>query len=142
MPMTFTPGSALLGGVLIGLAATLLWAVNGRTAGVSGIVGGVLRPARGEVGWQASFLLGLLLVGAAAAALTPRAFGPTPLSWAGLVVAGLCVGLGTRLARGCTSGHGVCGISRGAPRSVVATLTFMAMGIATVALGHVFGGAR
>lgn len=142
MPVAFTPGTALLGGVLIGVAATLLWAVNGRTAGVSGILGGVLRPVRGEVGWQLAFVLGLLLVGAGARAVAPSAIGTAPLSWAGLVVAGLCVGVGTRLARGCTSGHGVCGISRGAPRSIVATLTFMATAVVTVGIGHLIGGAR
>ena len=132
----------MLGGVLIGAAATLLWAVNGRTAGVSGIVGGALRPVRGEVGWQLAFLAGLLLVGLVAGALAPEAFGAAPLGWGGLAVAGLCVGAGTRLGGGCTSGHGVCGISRGSGRSLVATVTFMAAGVVTVAVAHFLGGAR
>jgi uncharacterized protein len=142
MATTFTPGSALVGGALIGAAATLLWAVNGRTAGVSGILGGVLRPVRGEVAGQLSFLLGLLLVGVVAGAIVPEAFGRVSLGWGGLVLAGLCVGVGTRLGGGCTSGHGVCGISRGSRRSIVATITFMATAVVTVAVARVVGGGR
>lgn len=142
MHVTFTPVTALVGGTLIGAAATLLWAVNGRIAGVSGIVGGVLRPVRGEVGWQLSFLCGLLLAGFAAARFAPQAFGAAPLSWGGLVLAGLCVGVGTRVARGCTSGHGVCGLSRGSTRSIIATLTFMLTAAVTVGLARLLRGAR
>ena len=136
MSPAFTPLTALLGGTLLGAAATLLWVVNGRTAGVSGIVAGALRPVKGEAGWQFSFLLGLLLVGAVAGIVAPEAIGASPLSSGGLVLAGLCVGVGTRLGSGCTSGHGVCGLSRGSLRSLVATVTFMATAAATVAVTH------
>jgi uncharacterized membrane protein YedE/YeeE len=127
-----------LGGVLIGLAAALLIVCNGRIAGISGIVGGLLAPVRGELAWRLAFLAGLL-----AAPLAYRLLiGPLPAlridAGAGaLVAAGLLVGLGTRLGSGCTSGHGVCGISRLSPRSFVATALFMGAGFATVfALRH------
>lgn len=140
MTASFTPESATFGGVLIGMAATLLWATCGRTAGVSGIVSGVLRPQQGELGWQAAFLTGLVLAGAVGAALSPGSFGVSPLPLAALAFSGLLVGLGTRLGGGCTSGHGVCGLSRGAPRSVVATLTFMVTAVAAVAaMRHLTG---
>jgi len=128
----FTPWTSLAGGVLIGLAAAALILFNGRIAGISGIVGGLLRPARGDVGWRLAFLLGLVgapLVYGLAAALpevTVEAGGPT------LVAAGLLVGVGTRYGAGCTSGHGVCGLSRQSPRSLAATLAFMLAGFATV----------
>lgn len=141
MTASFTPGSALLGGVLVGLAATLLWVINGRTAGVSGIVGGALRPIPGELGWQAAFLGGLLLAGAVGVALSPHSFGVPGLSLGALALSGTLVGLGTRLGGGCTSGHGVCGLSRGAPRSLVATLTFMLTAAVVVAVvRHLAGG--
>jgi len=128
----FTPWTSLAGGVLIGLAAAALILFNGRIAGISGIVGGLLRPARGDVGWRLAFLLGLVgapLVYGLAAALpevTVEADGPV------LVAAGLLVGVGTRYGAGCTSGHGVCGLSRQSPRSLAATLAFMLAGFATV----------
>jgi uncharacterized membrane protein YedE/YeeE len=133
---------ALAGGVLIGLAATLLLWLNGRVAGVSGIVNGVLFPARGEVAWRLAFLLGLVLAAGAYMALVPGA--PQPRTdfprWA-LVAAGLLVGFGTRMGNGCTSGHGVCGIARLSPRSIAAVLMFMATAMLTTFLWrHVGGG--
>jgi len=130
----FTPVSSLLGGMLIGLSATLLLLCNGRVAGISGILGGVVGPARGSVGWRALFLLGLAGTGAVAGRLWPAAFQGAPRSLLVAVVAGLLVGFGTQLGGGCTSGHGVCGISRRSGRSLLATLTFVATGIATVAV--------
>ncbi|WP_305804385.1 YeeE/YedE family protein [Stenotrophomonas sp. YIM B06876] len=122
----------LIGGVLIGLAATLLLWLNGRIAGISGIVGGVLLPRAGETAWRVLFLLGLIGAGAAWLLLVPGAYTPRqdfPV-WM-LVVAGLLVGFGTRMGSGCTSGHGVCGLGRLSPRSFAAVLTFMATAIAT-----------
>ncbi|MGH6645498.1 YeeE/YedE family protein [Aquabacterium sp.] len=134
----FTPWSALAGGVLIGTAAAMLVLLNGRIAGISGVLGGLWRPAPGEVGWRLAFVLGL--VGAPLVHGLFKAW-PAPAIDAGmaeLVVAGLLVGVGTRYAAGCTSGHGVCGLSRRSPRSLVATLAFMGMGFATVfVLRHV-----
>jgi uncharacterized membrane protein YedE/YeeE len=136
----FTPGASLAGGALIGLAAALLVLLNGRIAGVSGVLGGLLQPRRGDVGWRVAFVLGLVgapLVYTLVAAL------PAPRIDAGcgaLIVAGLLVGVGTRYGAGCTSGHGVCGLSRLSPRSLVATLAFMGAGFATVyVLRHLIG---
>jgi uncharacterized membrane protein YedE/YeeE len=131
---SFTPWTALAGGVLIGLAAAMLLLFNGRIAGISGIAGGLLRPARGDVTWRAAFVAGLVL-----APLAWLLFGALPKLHvdAGLpvlVVAGLLVGIGTRVGSGCTSGHGVCGLSRGSLRSLAATGTFMATGFAVVFL--------
>lgn len=129
----FTPLSALIGGALIGLAAALLLMLNGRIAGISGIVGGLLEQRKPkDAGWRIAFVLGLI-----AAPLLYQAFVALPennieASHATLVVAGLLVGVGSRFGSGCTSGHGVCGISRLSPRSIVATLTFMATGFITV----------
>jgi uncharacterized membrane protein YedE/YeeE len=132
---------ALAGGVLIGLAATLLLWLNSRVAGVSGIVNGVLFPARGEVAWRLAFLLGLVLAAGAYMALVPGA--PQPRTdfprWA-LVAAGLLVGFGTRMGNGCTSGHGVCGIARLSPRSIAAVLVFMATAMLTTFLWRHAGG--
>ncbi len=135
----FTPFSALAGGALIGLAATLLMATDGRIAGISGILGGAL--AGEGVGWRVAFLVGLplgaLLAHGFGAALPPGAAdGP---AW--LVGAGLLVGVGTQLGSGCTSGHGVCGIARASRRSVVATLVFMAVAMGTVFLRRQLGAA-
>lgn len=137
----FTPGSALFGGVLIGAAASLFMLTTGRVAGISGIVGGLLRPRPGDVLWRVAFVAGLLLVGALAAWFAPAsvAFGEAR-SLSMVAAAGALVGVGTRLGSGCTSGHGVCGISRLSARSIVATLTFMATGIGTVALLGAQGG--
>lgn len=136
----FTPWSALTGGLLIGLAAALLVLLNGRVAGISGVIGGLLVPVRGDVAWRAVFVLGLLgapWVYALFAALPqPRIDAP----FAALVVAGLLVGVGTRYGAGCTSGHGVCGLARLSPRSLVATAAFMVAGFATVfVIRHVLG---
>jgi uncharacterized membrane protein YedE/YeeE len=133
----------LLGGALIGLSASLLLLANGRVAGISGVVGLLLAPARGEVTWRLLFLGGLLAGGLLLVWLHPVSFAPPVSLTAGrvalLMVAGLLVGFGTRLGNGCTSGHGVCGISRGSARSLAATLCFMATGMLTVFLvRHVF----
>lgn len=139
----FTPGPALLGGALIGLASGWLLLATGRIAGISGILGGLLRPAPSDRAWRLAFLLGLpagfLLDGwIAGAAPRVQIEVPTPQ----LVVAGLLVGFGTRLGSGCTSGHGVCGMARGSPRSLAATATFMALGFATVfVVRHLLGAA-
>ena len=130
---TFTPWSGLLGGMLIGLAATLLLAFNGRIAGISGILSAVVSPLSGESFWKFAFVAGLV-AGPLVFALVTGA--PAPLEFQtgglGLVVAGLLVGFGTRLGSGCTSGHGICGLARLSPRSLIATLTFMATAFATV----------
>lgn len=128
----FTPISALVGGAIIGTAAALFVVLNGRVAGISGILGGLLRPEAGDISWRLAFVAGLV-----AAPLAYTFFAALPevhvdASYAGLVAAGLLVGVGTRYGAGCTSGHGVCGISRLSPRSIVATLAFMAAGVATV----------
>lgn len=134
----FTPWTGLAGGLLIGLAVGAFVLLNGRIAGISGIVGGLLRPAQGDIAWRIAFLAGLVgapLVYALFAAL------PEVRIAAGdgaLVAAGLLVGIGTRYGSGCTSGHGVCGLSRMSPRSLVATVSFMLAGFATVfVLRHV-----
>jgi uncharacterized membrane protein YedE/YeeE len=123
----------LLGGALIGTAAALLLAINGRIAGISGIVGGLITSReRGERSWRLAFLLGLIT----GANLYRLVYGELPLQMEAdgpvLLAAGLLVGFGTRLGSGCTSGHGVCGLARLSPRSLAATLTFMSFGIATV----------
>jgi uncharacterized membrane protein YedE/YeeE len=128
----FTPWASLAGGLLIGAAAALLVLANGRVAGISGIVGGLLRPHRGDIAWRVAFVAGLLV---APLVTLPFLAGYAPRIEAGfgtLAAAGLLVGLGTSLASGCTSGHGVCGLSRLSPRSVVATAAFMAAGVVTV----------
>ncbi len=132
MSPSFSPASGFLGGVLIGLAAVLLLLANGRIAGVSGIVGGLLSRKPGDIGWRVAFVLGLwlgaLVYWAARGALFELELLATP---GVMIVAGFLVGYGTRLGSGCTSGHGVCGIARFSPRSMVATVVFMASGIAT-----------
>ncbi|MDR8728963.1 YeeE/YedE family protein [Burkholderia pseudomultivorans] len=137
----FTPWLSLAGGVLIGFAVAWLVAFNGRIAGISGIVGGLLASGFAERGWRAAFVAGLI-----AAPLAMRIAGEAvapqvDTGWPELLAAGLLVGIGTRYAGGCTSGHGVCGLSRGAVRSVVATATFMLAGFVTVFVRrHVIGG--
>lgn len=135
----FTPWPALAGGALIGLAAALFLLLNGRIAGISGVLGGLLKPVKGDIAWRAAFVLGL--VGA------PLVYGlfqrlPVPqidADYATLIAAGLLVGVGTRYGSGCTSGHGVCGLARLSPRSLVATACFMAAGFATVfVIRHLF----
>ena len=136
----FTPGSSLAGGVLIGLAAAMFVLLNGRIAGISGVVGGLLKPRRGDVAWRVAFVLGMVCAPAVYALFWTLPSLRVDASWGSLVLAGLLVGLGTRFGSGCTSGHGVCGISRLSPRSLVATSTFMAAGFVTVfVLRHVVG---
>jgi len=136
----FTPWSALVGGVLIGIAAAMFALLNGRIAGISGVIGGLLKPAPGDVAWRAAFVVGLLsapLVYSLFAVL-PELHIAAPSGT--LVLAGLLVGLGTRYGSGCTSGHGVCGLSRLSPRSLVATGTFMGAGFVTVyVIRHLLG---
>ena len=135
----FTPWASLAGGVVLGLAVALFILLNGRVLGVSGILGGLARPRKGDLGWRVAFVAGLLVAPTLwrlfAEVPTPRIDTSLPV----LVIAGLLVGWGTRYAAGCTSGHGVCGLARLSRRSLAATLTFMAAGIAMVFLvRHVF----
>jgi len=136
----FTPWAALLGGLLIGLAAAGFVLVNGRIAGISGILGGLLSAKAGDKSWRIAFIGGIL-----AAPLAYQLFAALPPSqidagWPLLLVAGLVTGIGTRYGSGCTSGHGVCGLSRLSPRSLVATLTFMGAGFVTVfVIRHLLG---
>jgi len=136
----FTPWSALAGGALIGVAASVMVMANGRVAGISGLLGSLLSPGDSGRGEKALFILGLL-----AAPLLWALFEAWPTiefksGIVGLIIAGLCVGIGTRYGSGCTSGHGVCGISRLSPRSIVATLSFMFAGFVTVfVLRHLLG---
>ena len=132
----FTPWTSLAGGVLIGISAAMLVLLNGRIAGVSGIVGGLLSPRRGEIAWRLAFVGGML-----AAPLLWRLFAASPPSridagFGLLVAAGFLVGVGTRYGGGCTSGHGICGFSRLSPRSMVATCAFVAAGFVTVFLAR------
>lgn len=126
----------LLGGVLIGVASTLLLVAHGRIAGISGIVGGALRRSVPDRAWRVAFVVGLLAAGAFAALLAPQAIGASPRSYVVLAVAGLVVGYGTQLGSGCTSGHGICGLARGSTRSLVAVLTFMTTGAITALLAR------
>lgn len=127
--------SALAGGVLIGLAATLLLWLNGRVAGVSGIFNGVIFPHKGDIAWRIAFLMGLIIAGGAYMAWVPGASLPrADYSRPALIAAGLLVGFGTRMGNGCTSGHGVCGLGRLSLRSLVAVVTFMTTAIATTFL--------
>jgi uncharacterized membrane protein YedE/YeeE len=138
----FTPISAAIGGALIGLAAVLLMAFTGRIAGIAGITGGLISPRTDDRGWRLAFVAGLIAAPLAAALLGHAVAMPKmPGSFVTITVAGLLVGFGTRLGNGCTSGHGICGIARLSPRSIVATVVFMAAAIVVVALTrHVFGG--
>lgn len=137
----FTPWASLAGGVLIGVASALFILLNGRMLGISGILGGLLPPKSGDTGWRVTFLLGMAAAPLVFAWLAPAGFLQPPridASWTVIIVAGLLVGLGTRYGSGCTSGHGVCGLSRLSPRSLVATLTFMGAGFLMVfVLRHV-----
>jgi len=137
---SFTPWRSLAGGVLIGVAVALFVLLNGRIAGISGVLGGLLNGKQVDSAWRAAFIAGLvgapLIYGLFAVVPTPQIDADT----AALALAGLLVGVGTRYGSGCTSGHGVCGISRGSRRSVVATFVFMGAGFATVfVLRHVLG---
>jgi len=130
----FTPWTALAGGILLGIASAAFILVNGRVLGISGILGGLLVPRRGDVSWRLSFLLGLVLAPATLWLLAPGLISAPRIEAgsAAIVAAGLLVGLGTRYGSGCTSGHGVCGLARLSPRSLAATLAFMASGFAAV----------
>jgi len=128
----FTPWSSLAGGIMIGVATAMLVLLNGRIAGIAGIIGGLLRPASGDMAWRLAFIIGLL-VAPPADLIVAEPMPPTiAASYPMMIAAGLLVGAGTRYGSGCTSGHGVCGLSRLSPRSLVATLMFMAAGFATV----------
>jgi uncharacterized membrane protein YedE/YeeE len=131
----FTPWASLSGGILLGVASAFFILVNGRVLGISGILGGLLPPKAGDAGWRISFLLGMLAAPLVYGLLAPEGFVQAPridAGFAAVVAAGLLVGLGTRYGSGCTSGHGVCGLSRLSPRSLVATLAFMGAGFAMV----------
>jgi hypothetical protein len=138
----FTPISAAIGGVLIGLSAILLMLLTGRIAGVSGIFGGLLNPASSDKGWRIAFVAGLVLAPVMAAWLgygmpSPQLPASSPI----IIAAGLLVGFGSRLAGGCTSGHGICGVARLSNRSLIATAIFVVTAMVVVALTrHVFGG--
>jgi uncharacterized membrane protein YedE/YeeE len=127
-----TPWSALAGGVLIGVAVAMFVLLNGRIAGISGVVGGLLRPARGDIAWRAAFVAGLVAAPLFYALAAPLPALHIDAQYGAILLAGLLVGVGTRLGSGCTSGHGVCGLSRLSLRSLVATLAFMGAGFATV----------
>jgi uncharacterized membrane protein YedE/YeeE len=130
--INFAPWPALAGGLLIGAACAALVLFNGRIAGISGITGGLLRPAHGDLGWRLAFIGGLILAPVLYALAAPLPALHLDTDNVTLVVAGLLVGLGTRYGAGCTSGHGVCGLSRRSPRSLAATIVFMLAGFATV----------
>jgi len=136
----FTPLAALAGGVLIGLAAAMFALLNGRIAGISGVLGGLLIPARGDIGWRAAFVAGLVGAPGVYALFAALPMPQIDAGYGALTLAGLLVGVGTRYGAGCTSGHGVCGLSRLSPRSAVATAAFMVTGFATVFVArHVLG---
>jgi uncharacterized membrane protein YedE/YeeE len=137
----FTPGLSLAGGAVIGLAAAVLVLLNGRIAGISGIVGGFLTWPRSDVGWRLAFLAGLVGSAVVAGLLGKPVHLDIQSAWSDILVAGFLVGVGTRYAGGCTSGHGVCGLSRGSIRSLIATTTFMCTGFLTVFIQrHLIGG--
>ena len=131
----FTPLSAAIGGALIGLASVLLMLLTGRIAGISGIFGGLLNPRSGEIAWRMAFIAGLILAPLIAGLIGYGMHPPQmPASWTVIIAAGVLVGFGTRLAGGCTSGHGICGMARLSARSIAATVIFMVVAITTVAV--------
>lgn len=136
---SFTPVSSVVGGALIGLAASLFFLSHGKVAGISGLVGGLLKRPDADTQVRLAFIAGLIVAGGLGGALWPAAVTATPTSPLGVVAAGLLVGFGTRLGNGCTSGHGVCGLSRFSVRSLVATLTFIAAGALGVGLLRLLG---
>jgi uncharacterized membrane protein YedE/YeeE len=137
----FTPISALAGGALIGLAASVMLLSMGRIAGISGIYKGILRPVPGDLAWRLAFVGGLMAAGIALMFVAPSTIEATQTRSLGITaIAGLLVGVGVTMGNGCTSGHGVCGLSRMSRRSVVATATFMATGAATATAIQVFFG--
>lgn len=131
---SFTPGMSLAGGLVIGLASAILLLFNGRIAGISGVVGGLLKPARTDIAWRAAFVAGLVISPLIFALAAPLPEVQVEAGYPVLLVAGLLVGFGTRYGSGCTSGHGICGLSRRSPRSLVATISFMFAGFITVYL--------
>ena len=136
----FTPYASLAGGVLIGVAGGLFVLLNGRIAGISGVLGGLLKPVTGDVSWRIAFLVGLVAAPAVYALFTSVPTLRVDAGWGALLLAGVLVGVGTRYGSGCTSGHGVCGLSRRSPRSLVATVAFMFAGFVTVfVIRHVLG---
>ena len=136
----FTPWASLAGGILLGLASAMFILVNGRILGISGIIGGLLRPKSGDVGWRLAFVLGMLVAPVLYFLVAGSTTARIDAGWVTLVIAGLLVGVGTRYGAGCTSGHGVCGLSRMSPRSLIATLAFMGAGFVTVfVLRHALG---
>ena len=136
----FTPSASLAGGGLIGLAAAMFVLLNGRIAGISGILGGLLKPGKGDISWRVAFVLGLVTSPLVYALFTAVPAPHIDVSWNALVLAGLLVGMGTRYGSGCTSGHGVCGLSRLSPRSLAATVAFMGAGFFTVfVIRHLLG---
>jgi uncharacterized protein len=135
----FTPWSSLVGGMLIGLAAAMFVLLNGRIAGISGVLGGLLTPLRGDVLWRVAFVVGIVAAPLAYSGVLALPSVQIDAGYIALVAAGLLVGVGTRYGAGCTSGHGVCGLSRLSLRSLVATGTFMGAGFVTVyVLRHLF----
>ncbi len=128
----FTPWSSLAGGMLIGLAAALFILLNGRIAGISGVLGGLLKPRSGDIAWRVAFIAGIVGAPLVYAAFTALPVLQIDVGTSLLVLAGLLVGVGTRYGAGCTSGHGVCGLARLSPRSLAATVAFMAAGFAVV----------
>lgn len=139
--VNFTPWAGLIGGLLIGASASLLLWLNGRIAGISGIVAGATVEPGGDRAWRWLFLVGLLGGAALAFWLVPGSLAfQSDMPWPVFLVAGLIVGFGTRLGSGCTSGHGVCGLARLSPRSLASVVTFMATGILTVfVIRHLLG---
>ena len=130
----FTPWISLSGGLLLGVASAMFILINGRILGISGILGGLLVPRMGDIGWRISFLLGMASAPLVASALFANVITAPRIEsgYLAIAAAGLFVGFGTRYGSGCTSGHGVCGLSRLSPRSLVSTLTFMGIGFVTV----------
>ena len=136
----FTPWPALAGGLMIGTAVAALLMFNGRIAGISGILGGLLRPVKRDIGWRVAFLAGLILAPLGYTLMAPLPVVQIDASTGVVLIAGLLVGVGTRYGSGCTSGHGVCGLSRASPRSLVATVSFMVAGFLTVyVVRHLIG---
>jgi uncharacterized protein len=138
--MHFTPGLSLTGGVIIGLAVAVLLLFNGRIAGISGVVGNLLTFPSGDMAWRVAFLVGLIAAPAVLGVFHVATHVQLDASGSQIVIAGFLVGIGTRFAGGCTSGHGVCGLSRGSVRSVAATASFMLAGFLTVfVIRHLLG---
>lgn len=132
----FTPWISLTGGLFIGFATAVLLLLNGRIAGISGILGGLFRPMASDIGWRVAFVLGLLIAPLVYGLVMPLPSVRIDADIGSLIVAGLLVGIGTRYGSGCTSGHGVCGLSRFSPRSAVATISFILAGFVTVYIVH------